>query len=263
MVEPYIPDKETQWNMEKDSGCEQVEQGNREITLQNAKTRRSPITSQLNGLCNIPRSQISISPLQSISKLKTILSIQLQQQQQQCKQSNAFWTKHSPTFFADAIESILRQIRIHSQVKILNQCDDKLLILQDKQIFNTQTIEMMKTLKQLGWIISTEKCESEPNQIIFLGQIWNLKEMNIRMSEQRKLKMKRALNFWYGAIQKNKCVKKRQLAALKGRLNFLRLQIKEASVYPVELDNVKTQALKTKSWDEMMIVNNGVITELK
>ncbi|KAA6339082.1 MAG: hypothetical protein EZS28_052641, partial [Streblomastix strix] len=28
MVELYIPDKETQWNMEKDSGCEQVEQGN-------------------------------------------------------------------------------------------------------------------------------------------------------------------------------------------------------------------------------------------
>ncbi|KAA6355714.1 MAG: hypothetical protein EZS28_048759, partial [Streblomastix strix] len=62
MVESYIPDKETQWNMEKDSECDQVEQGNRETTLQIAWTRRSPISSQINGLCNIPRPQISISP---------------------------------------------------------------------------------------------------------------------------------------------------------------------------------------------------------
>ncbi|KAA6327190.1 MAG: hypothetical protein EZS28_053847, partial [Streblomastix strix] len=39
MVESHIPNKETQWNMEKDSGCEQVEYENREITLQNAWIR--------------------------------------------------------------------------------------------------------------------------------------------------------------------------------------------------------------------------------
>ncbi|KAA6355968.1 MAG: hypothetical protein EZS28_048504, partial [Streblomastix strix] len=39
MVEPYIPYKETQWNMEKDQGCDQVEQGNREIRFQDAWTR--------------------------------------------------------------------------------------------------------------------------------------------------------------------------------------------------------------------------------
>ncbi|KAA6360345.1 MAG: hypothetical protein EZS28_044128 [Streblomastix strix] len=80
MVEPYISDKETQWNMEKDSGCEQVEQGNRETTLQNAWTRGSIILSKSNGLCNFPRHQISISPHHSISKLNTIPSIQFQQQ---------------------------------------------------------------------------------------------------------------------------------------------------------------------------------------
>ncbi|KAA6356009.1 MAG: hypothetical protein EZS28_048464 [Streblomastix strix] len=39
MVEPYILNRETEWNMEKDSGCEQVEQINKEILLQNAWTR--------------------------------------------------------------------------------------------------------------------------------------------------------------------------------------------------------------------------------
>ncbi|KAA6380199.1 MAG: hypothetical protein EZS28_024273 [Streblomastix strix] len=36
MVELYIPDKETQWNLKKDSGCEEVVQRNRRITLHNA-----------------------------------------------------------------------------------------------------------------------------------------------------------------------------------------------------------------------------------
>ncbi|KAA6367848.1 MAG: hypothetical protein EZS28_036622, partial [Streblomastix strix] len=62
MVGPYIPDKETQWNMEKDFGCEQDKQGNREISLQDVCTRASTIPNKLNGLCDISRPQISISP---------------------------------------------------------------------------------------------------------------------------------------------------------------------------------------------------------
>ncbi|KAA6356751.1 MAG: putative Transposon Ty3-G Gag-Pol polyprotein, partial [Streblomastix strix] len=175
-----------------------------------------------------------------------------------------FGTKHSPIFFAEAIESILRQVRIHSEIKILNYCDDILLIHQDKQTLKTQTMEIMKTLEQFGWTISTDKCETEPKQIItFLGWIWNFKEMNIRMSEERKSKMIQALKDWCNTIYKSKNVKIRQLAALIGRLNFLRPQIKEASLYLIELDKAKTQALKTESWDGMMVVNKVVIKELK
>ncbi|KAA6380964.1 MAG: hypothetical protein EZS28_023508 [Streblomastix strix] len=87
MVEPNIPDKETQWIKEKDSGCEQVEQGKREITLQNAWTRGSTIPSKLNGLCNISQPQISIS-----------------------QHHMPFATKHSRIIFAEAIKSILSQI---------------------------------------------------------------------------------------------------------------------------------------------------------
>ncbi|KAA6362952.1 MAG: putative Transposon Ty3-I Gag-Pol polyprotein, partial [Streblomastix strix] len=175
-----------------------------------------------------------------------------------------FGTKHSPIFFAEAIESVLRQIKIRSEVKILNYCDDILLIHQNKQILKTQTMEMMKTLEQFGWTISIDKCEIEPKQVItFLGWIWNLREMNIRMSEERKSKMIQALKDWCNIIYKSKNVKIRQLAALIGRLNFLRPQIKEASLYLMELDKAKTQALKTESWDGIMKVNKIVIKELK
>ncbi|KAA6376861.1 MAG: hypothetical protein EZS28_027611 [Streblomastix strix] len=247
MVEPYIPDKETQWNMEKDSGCEQVEQGNREVTLQNAWTRGSTISSELNGLCNISRSQISISPHHIISKL-----------------TMPFGTKHSPIFFAEAIESFLRQIRIHSEIKILNNFDNILLIHQDKYTLKTQTMEIMRTLEQFGWIISTEKCETEPKQIItFLGSIWNQKEMNIRMSEERKLKMIQTLKDWCNVIYMNKSETIKQLAAQIGRLNFLKPLIKEASLYLIELDKAKTQMLRTESWDGIMVVNRAVIRELR
>ncbi|KAA6402929.1 MAG: putative reverse transcriptase [Streblomastix strix] len=91
-----------------------------------------------------------------------------------------FGTKDSPIFFAEAIESILRQIRIHSEIKIMNYCDDILLIHQDKQILKTQTIEIMKTLEQFGWTISKDKCEIDQKLIIaFMGSIKNLKEINI------------------------------------------------------------------------------------
>ncbi|KAA6383159.1 MAG: hypothetical protein EZS28_021314 [Streblomastix strix] len=87
--------------------------------------------------------------------------------------------------------------------------------------------------------------------------------MNIRMSEEIKLKMMQILKDWGNAIYKNKSVKIRQLAAQISKLNFLRSQKKEASLYLMELDKAKTQALKTELWDKVMIVNRTVIRQLK
>ncbi|KAA6399761.1 MAG: putative Transposon Ty3-G Gag-Pol polyprotein [Streblomastix strix] len=174
-----------------------------------------------------------------------------------------FGTKHSTFYFAEVIESILRQIRIHLEIKVLNYCDDILLIHQDKQKLKTQSMKIMKTLKQFELTMSTDKCVTEPKQIItFLGWIWNLKEMNIRMSEERKLKMIQALKDQCNTIYKSKNVKIRQLAALIDRLNFLRTYIKEASLYLIELYKAKTQALKTGSQDGIMLINKELIKEL-
>ncbi|KAA6403823.1 MAG: hypothetical protein EZS28_000641 [Streblomastix strix] len=234
-----------------------------EISLLNASLTGGAIPSQLNGLRNILRPQISISPHRSISKFNTVSSIQFNNNNYAYK-TMPFGTKHSPIFFAQAIESILRQIKIHSQFKISNNCDDIHLIHQDKQILETQSIEIMRTLEQFGWIISEEKCETEPKQIIiFLRWILNLRYMNIKISEERKLKKIQALKDWYNVVYKSICMKIRQLAKLIDRLNFLRTQIKEAPLYLMELDKAKTQALKIKSWDESMIINRTIIRELK
>jgi hypothetical protein len=89
-----------------------------------------------------------------------------------------FGTKHSPIFFAEAIQSILREIRMRSEVKILNYCDDILLIHQNKDLLRRETMNIWKTLENFGWTISKDKCETEPKQIItFLGWIWNFQSM--------------------------------------------------------------------------------------
>ncbi|KAA6400138.1 MAG: hypothetical protein EZS28_004338 [Streblomastix strix] len=87
--------------------------------------------------------------------------------------------------------------------------------------------------------------------------------MNIRISEERKFKLMQVLSNLCNIIYNNKEVKIRQLAAQIGRLNFHRPHIKEASLYLMELDKAKTQALKTKSWFGIIIVNRTEIKELK
>ncbi|KAA6397170.1 MAG: hypothetical protein EZS28_007309 [Streblomastix strix] len=106
MLQSYIPNLETQLNIEKDSGCKLTEQSDREITLQNAWTRGSTISSKLSRLCNITRPQISISPHHSISKLKIIPNIKLQQQQLRI-QSDAFWDQTQSNFLPEAKQLII------------------------------------------------------------------------------------------------------------------------------------------------------------
>ncbi|KAA6373897.1 MAG: hypothetical protein EZS28_030576 [Streblomastix strix] len=74
-----ISDQEIRWNIEKDSGCEYVEQGNREATFQNRWTRRSPIPkialydiySELE--CDLIIDELEENPPQSMFRTTSIL----------------------------------------------------------------------------------------------------------------------------------------------------------------------------------------------
>ncbi|KAA6392913.1 MAG: hypothetical protein EZS28_011561 [Streblomastix strix] len=150
MVEPYIPDKETQWNIEKSSGCEQVEQRNRETTLQiHGLVEFQYLANQIDYAASLD--------LKSAFHHFTVSSNSILYLEFNFNRNNYTFkampigTKNSPIFFGEAIESIFRQIRIHSEIKILNYCDDILLIHQDKQTLKTQTKEIMKTLEQFQW----------------------------------------------------------------------------------------------------------------
>ncbi|KAA6367763.1 MAG: hypothetical protein EZS28_036708 [Streblomastix strix] len=48
-------------------------------------------------------------------------------------------------------------------------------------------------------------------------------------------------------------VNRMKTAALIGRLNFLRIQFREAPLYLMLIDSAKTRAVKTQSWTGMMV----------
>ncbi|KAA6382811.1 MAG: hypothetical protein EZS28_021663 [Streblomastix strix] len=82
----------------------------------------------------------------------------------------SFGTKHSPIFFATAMEPIMHQIRMKTEIKIMNYVGDILLLLQNKQNLMKLTKKIIDTLKYFGFTMNTEKSKTEPNRtVIFLG----------------------------------------------------------------------------------------------
>ncbi|KAA6367948.1 MAG: putative reverse transcriptase [Streblomastix strix] len=81
-----------------------------------------------------------------------------------------FGTKHSPIYFATAMELILQQIRMKTEIRIINYVDDILPLHQNKEYLKNMTQKVINTLKYFGFTMNTEKSETESIQIVkFLG----------------------------------------------------------------------------------------------
>ncbi|KAA6404236.1 MAG: hypothetical protein EZS28_000223 [Streblomastix strix] len=61
---------------------------------------------------------------------------------------------------------------------------------------------------------------------------------------------------------RHKIIKIIETAALIGRLNFLRTQFREASLYLMIIDSAKTRAVKTQGWTGMMVSPLEALKEL-
>ncbi|KAA6342145.1 MAG: hypothetical protein EZS28_052413, partial [Streblomastix strix] len=144
-----------------------------------------------------------------------------------------FGTQHSPILFAQALAMVLTKIRRESDIRILNYVDDLLLLHQNKERLREQTLIIMKILEAFGWKIAQEKCEVEPKQQInFLGQ-------NLTNPDQDKIS---SIN--------------------NGQAEFLRVQVRDASLYLKLMESAKTRALKNKKWVENMILPQEILQEL-
>ncbi|KAA6376138.1 MAG: putative Transposon Ty3-I Gag-Pol polyprotein [Streblomastix strix] len=174
-----------------------------------------------------------------------------------------FGTQHSPIFFAQALAMVLTKIRRESDIRILNYVDDLLLLHQNKERLREQTLTIMKILEAFGWTIAQEKCEIEPKQQInFLGWTWDLKRMYIKMTDLRKQELRYQLKRLISLTEKQVPIKIKYLASIIGKLNFLRVQVREASLYLKLMDSAKTRALKNKEWKENMIPPKKILQEL-
>ncbi|KAA6392719.1 MAG: hypothetical protein EZS28_011753 [Streblomastix strix] len=92
MVQPDIHDKERQLEIEKDTGCESVEQIDSRLPLQNARFERGETNNQTWRLGHFTRPLLRISPPNSPNRIITIPSIPIPEQSLHV-QGDAIWNQ--------------------------------------------------------------------------------------------------------------------------------------------------------------------------
>ncbi|KAA6358276.1 MAG: hypothetical protein EZS28_046198 [Streblomastix strix] len=153
-----------------------------------------------------------------------------------------FGTKHSPIFFTEAM------------IKIFTE---------DPVILKEQTLALMEILMQFGLTISMNKCELEPKQeIIFLGWTWNTITMEVFMTKDRRMDLLDMLKRLIKTTRQNKLNRVKYLTRIIEKLNFLRTQFKEASLYLMLLYQAQTRAAKEQGWNGMMKVTMQALPEI-
>ncbi|KAA6398972.1 MAG: putative Transposon Ty3-I Gag-Pol polyprotein [Streblomastix strix] len=174
-----------------------------------------------------------------------------------------FGCKHSPIFFTQALTILLTEIRKRTEIRIINYSDDLLLLHQDKNWLFYQIQHLINTLEHFGWTIALNKCQLIPKQEIdFLGWTWNMIEMNIFMTKDRRHQLIDQVKQFFKNTQRHKIIKIKETAALIGRFNFLRTQFRKASLYIMLIDLAETRAIKTQGWTGMMVSPLEALKEL-
>ncbi|KAA6355700.1 MAG: putative Transposon Ty3-G Gag-Pol polyprotein, partial [Streblomastix strix] len=174
-----------------------------------------------------------------------------------------FGCKHSSIFFTQALPLLLTEIRKRSDFRIINYSDDLLLLHQGKNWHFYQTQHIINTLEHFGWTIALNKCQLTPKQEIdFLIWKWNMTEINIFMTKDRRHQLIEQVKQFIKNIQRHKIIKIKETAALIGRLNFLRTQFREASFYLMLIDSAKIRAVKTQGQTRIMVSQLEALKEL-
>ncbi|KAA6368720.1 MAG: putative reverse transcriptase, partial [Streblomastix strix] len=174
-----------------------------------------------------------------------------------------FGTKHSPIYFATAMEPIMQQIRMKTEIRIINYVDDILLLHQNKEYLKNMTQKVIETLIYFGFTMNTEKSEIEPNQtVIFLGWEWNLANATVKTKPKKRLLLLHDLYNMRRWIRTGTEITVKQTAKLIGKLNYLRLQFQEASLFLNTMDYQKAQAARLRGWNTTMIMNKTAIPDI-
>ncbi|KAA6368924.1 MAG: hypothetical protein EZS28_035548, partial [Streblomastix strix] len=85
-----------------------------------------------------------------------------------------FGTKHSPIYFATAMEPIMQEIRMKSEIRIINYVDNILLLHQNKEYLKNMTQKVIETLIYFGFTTNIKR-EGQPKLTVILqGREWNL-----------------------------------------------------------------------------------------
>ncbi|KAA6368913.1 MAG: hypothetical protein EZS28_035559, partial [Streblomastix strix] len=169
MVQPDIHDKESKQEIEKDTGCESVEQGDGRLQLQDARFERGKKRIRFGDWSSSLDLRFAIYHLIVQTESQPYLSFEFQNNYYTYR-AMPFGTKHSPLYFAAAMEPITQQIRMKTEIRIISYVDDIFLFHQNKEYLRNVAQKVIDTLKYFGFTINAEKIETESKQtIIFLG----------------------------------------------------------------------------------------------
>ncbi|KAA6358788.1 MAG: putative Transposon Tf2-6 polyprotein, partial [Streblomastix strix] len=109
-----------------------------------------------------------------------------------------------------------------------------------------------------------ENSEIEPNQtIIFLGWEWNLANATVKTKPKKRLLLLHDLYNMRRWIKTGTEITVKQTAKLIRKLNYLRLQFQEASLFLNTMDHQKAQAARLRGWNTTMVMNKTAITNIK
>ncbi|KAA6388479.1 MAG: hypothetical protein EZS28_015994 [Streblomastix strix] len=158
-----------------------------------------------------------------------------------------FGTKHSPIFFATAMELIIQQIKIKTQIRIIYYVDDILHLHQIKKYLKSMTQRVIDTLKYFGITIFTEKSKTESIQIIiFLGWEWNQANATVKTEPKKRLLLLHDRSNMRRWVRTGTEIIVKQTTKLIGKLNYLRLQFQEDSLFLNIMDHQKAQAARLR-----------------
>jgi hypothetical protein len=179
-------------------------------------------------------------------------------------QAMPFGLKQAPRVFTRLMKRAVTAVRERWRVRMAFYMDDSLLLFPSREQARTQTAEIAAFFESLGWTLSRDKCQMEPLQKIdFLGWRWDLAGAHVATTPRRRHALIREVKAAIQACATRERMPTRQLAGLLGRLNFLRLQMRDASLHMMRLDELKLQAVLAGGWSGYTRMNPRVQGELK
>jgi ribonuclease HI len=174
-----------------------------------------------------------------------------------------FGIKHAPRVFTLLMRKTITAVRDRFQVRAVSYMDDVLLLFDDVADAVVKTQEIATFFGRLGWTLAGDKCELDPVQNIdFLGWRWHLEEAMVSSTPPRREELRRTLANWQEYAWDREPRPVRELAALLGGLNFMRLQVPDASLHMKKLDSTKALAVHLHGWEGHCIPNPSLIGEL-
>ncbi|KAA6394350.1 MAG: hypothetical protein EZS28_010122 [Streblomastix strix] len=173
-----------------------------------------------------------------------------------------FGTKHSPIYFAIATESIMNQIRMKTQIRIINYVDNILFLHQNKEYQKNMAQKVIDIMKYFGFTIGTEKSQTKPKQkVIFLGWEWNITNAIVETQPKKRLLPLHDLYNIRRWIKTRTEITVNQTAILIGKLNYLRLQFQVVSLLLNTMDHQNAQAARLGGWNATMITDKTAISD--